>query len=118
MRAELKWLHSPDVEDLKQYWPKEPDNFGFLLQAMMGPAGQEGEESFNMVVCTPKWLKQTHADADIVLGRHHLIVFRYDYQSLLNYIRTFAERCTGESWQEIAQKLSRLGRWEFEDHQK
>jgi hypothetical protein len=83
---------------------------------MIGPAEREGEESFDMVVCTPEWLKQNHVATEIVLGRHHVIVFGYDYESLASYIASFAERCTGESWQDVAQQLSRLGKWEFEDY--
>jgi len=116
MRAVLKGLHSPDIYDLKTYSPNEPDNFGFLLQAMIGPAGQEGEESFDIVVCTPEWLKWNHT-TEVVLGRHHLIVFEYNYERLTGYIAAYAEECTGESWQEIAQLLGRLGKWEFEDYQ-
>lgn len=116
MQAELKRLHSPDIGDLKAYSPEEPDNFGFLLQAMIGPEGQDGEESFDIVVCTPEWLKRNHPATKVVLGRHHLIVFRYDYRSLASYIAAFAGRCTGESWQEVACQLGRLGRWEFDDY--
>jgi hypothetical protein len=116
MQAEPKRLHSPDIDDLKKYVPEEPDNFGFLLQAMIGPVGREGEESFDIVVCTPEWLKRTHTTAEIILGRHHLVVFRYDYQSLASYIAAFAERCTGASWQDVGLQLSRLGKWEFEDY--
>lgn len=117
IRAELKRLHSPDVDDLKGYSPEESDNFGFLLQAMIGPADCEGEESFDMVVCTPEWLKRTYPATEIILGCHYLIVFRYDYENLAGYIARFAERCSGESWRDVAQQLTRLGKWEFEDYQ-
>lgn len=42
MRAKLKRLHSPDIYDLRAFIPEEPDKFGFLLQAMIGPEGLEG----------------------------------------------------------------------------
>jgi hypothetical protein len=52
MQAELKRLHSPDVIDLNAFRPNGP--FGFLLQAMVGPQGAEGDEAFDVVVCTPE----------------------------------------------------------------
>ena len=61
LRAALRGLHSPDISDLRTYRPERPDEFGFLLQVFAGPEGQEGEESFGVVVCTPKWLLQKPA---------------------------------------------------------
>jgi hypothetical protein len=115
MHAELRRLHSPDIDDLEEYKPADSDCFGFLLQVMIGPAGGEGEESFDVLVCTPEWLKRT-STKEFILGRHHLIVFRYDYKSLVSYIAPYAEECSGKTWQEVAQQLSRFGKWEFEDY--
>jgi hypothetical protein len=52
MRAQLKRIHSPDVQDLSACVPEVRDRFGFLLQMMVGPKGSEGEESFDLCVCT------------------------------------------------------------------
>ncbi|MCU1273492.1 MAG: hypothetical protein JWO48_923 [Bryobacterales bacterium] len=117
MTAELKRLHSPDVYDLRAYLPEVSDNFGFLLQAMIGPKGIEGEESFDIQVCTPKWLIGHSGRTDIILGRHYLIMIEYDYDRLVEKIASFCNECSGETWQEIAGRLSRLGKWEFEDYQ-
>ena len=115
MKAELKGVHSPDI-DFNTFWPEESDNFGFLLQAMIGPEGQEGEESFGMQVCTPNWLKSRHSETDILFGKHMLIVFDYDIDRIKNYIAKYCERCVGDNWQDIASKLSKIGQWEFEDY--
>jgi hypothetical protein len=117
MTAELKRLHSPDVYDLRNFVPEIIDNFGFLLQAMIGPKGVDGEESFDIQVCTPKWLSDRQDPSDVVIGRHYLIVFGYDYDRLVNVIANFCEECSGKTWQEIAMRLDRLGKWEFEDYQ-
>ena len=116
MRAALRRLHSPDVPDLSSYEPERDDDFGFLLQILAGPNCGEGEESFDVIVCTPRWLERTHDRADVVPGRHHLIVFEYNYERLIRAIASMCELTEGSSWREVAEKLARLGRWEFEDY--
>jgi len=117
MNAALKRLHSPDVHDLRTFVPEVCDDFGFLLQAMIGPAGLDGEESFDIQVCTPKWLGDHHDRSAVVVGRHHLIVFEYNYERLAHFISEYCAKCSGRTWQEIAMRLGRLGRWEFEEYQ-
>jgi len=116
IRAELKWLHSPDVDDLALFRPEPEDKFGFLLQFFAGPEGKESEESFGVIVCSPRWLAETNASSDVVVGRHHLILQEYDYERLKRFIEDYCASCEGDSWDEVALKVGRLGRWEFEDY--
>lgn len=116
MNAELKLLHSPDIRDLEHYQPEDPEKFGFLLQAMVGPEGEEGEESFDIEVCTPRWLSETYRTDAIIVGRHYLIVNEYNYQRIVAAIKGFLQNCSGENWGAVAEKVSRLGKWEFEDY--
>lgn len=116
MNAVLKRLHSPDIYDLENYRPENAESFAFLLQAMVGPEGKEGEESFDIEVCTPKWLEETYKLDDVIVGRHHLIVREYSYERIVNTIRDFLQLCSGENWSEVAEKVARLGKWEFEDY--
>jgi hypothetical protein len=115
MKAKLKRLHSPDV-DLQSFWPENPQCFSFLLQAMIGPVDSEGEESFDIEVCTPEWLRSQYSDTDVLPGRHLLIVFDYDLDRIKNYISRYCERCEADNWEGLASKLSRLGQWEFEGY--
>ena len=116
MRAEIKRLHSPDIANLESYTPQVGDNFSFLLQIMAGPSGQEGEESFDVLICTPKWLEERFSKGQIIVGRHYLIVFEYNFNRIELFIKSYCEQCEGNNWQEVAAKLSRLGKWEFEDY--
>lgn len=116
MKPELKRLHSPDIDDLKNFFPSESDDFGFLLQIMVAPEGVDGEESFDVEVCTPKWLEKTHSQAPIISGRHLLIVREYNYHKILNFIKEYLSDCSGKDWLAVAEKISRLGKWEFEDY--
>ncbi|OLU22201.1 hypothetical protein BVH03_25295 [Pseudomonas sp. PA15(2017)] len=117
MNAELKRLHSPDIYDLENYKPESPTSFNFLLQAMIGPAGEDGEESFDIDVCTPKWIEENCEQDVVLIGRHYLIVREYNYKKIDEFIRKFLLSCVGEDWNEVANKVARLGFWEFEDYE-
>ena len=116
VRPKLKNIHSPDIPDMEVFRPENAENFCFLLQAMFGPEDAEGEESFDVVVCTPKWLEQNMSKNEIVLGRHHLVVKEYNIERLRFFLSEFGRRCEADSWDEAAQRLSRIGKWEFEDY--
>lgn len=114
--ASLKRLHSPDVDDLENYWPSDEACFGILVQAMFGPEGTDGEESFDIIVCNPGWLERETAKHGIVIGRHHLVVGSYDFKAIRDFLSSYGRRCEGQTWQEVAALLSRIGHWEFEDY--
>jgi Immunity protein 8 len=116
MQAVLKGLYSDDIANIENYVPDEEDNFGFVLRAMVGPLDEEGEESFDIVVCTPKWLAEKYGPSEVLLGLHKLIVFKYNFLCVRGFIEKFLMRCSGNSWEEIGQKVSLLGQWEFEGY--
>ena len=116
IRAVLKRLHSPDVADFEAFAPRDPRCFSVLVQAMFGPEGTAGEESFDVVVCTPKWLEREAEIKGIAYPRHHLVVNDFDIERLRAFLDGYARQCVGETWQEVAVKLARLGRWEFDDY--
>jgi hypothetical protein len=118
MNAKLKGWFCPDIDDLLNYEPEDPDNFCFLFSALVGPNDTEGEESFDIEVCTPQWFLSTMKKGDIFFARHFLIVLEYDFEKILNRIRCMIESCSGKDWKEVAEKVSRIGFWEFEDYVK
>ena len=113
VRAQLRSLFSPDADPLHQFAPDGP--FGILVMAMIGPADGPGEESFDFMLCTPDWFSSNLKD-DITNGRHHLFVRQFDYSRLRSFVEAYCAGCSGKSWKEVAEKLSRLGKWEFEDY--
>src|SRR5689334_16551742 len=105
MRAKLKRLHSPDVHDLEGFVPPMPDDFGFLLQMMVGREDSSGEESFDVIVCTPRWLERRYAKNKLTPLRHHLLVFEYHYEGMLGELKRLVESYDGKDWQELAEKI-------------
>jgi hypothetical protein len=98
MKAEIRSFSSPNVDDSEHYTPPAQDNFGFVLQMIARHQGSLGEESFDMMVCTPQWLAAHHEPDAIVMARHYLIVFGYDWARLRAFIEKYVDGCCGETW--------------------
>lgn len=118
MKAKLKHIHSPDfgADPFEKYIPTDLSNFSVFIQIIVGPADGEGEESFDLVICTPQWL-HNEVKAEPIMGRHYLIVDKFDYKKITKFIENYIQKCEGHSWSELADKIGRIGRWEFEDYQ-
>lgn len=114
MRAEIRSLYSPDISDLVHFHPVE-NEFAFLLTLMIGPVGGHGEESFDITVCSPPWLINKYGTNDILFPLYHLIMFEYDYNRLVGAIEKKINGLDGENWNELALKIGKIARWEFED---
>lgn len=116
LQPELHWLHSPDLLDMRASIPDDPENFCLLVQALVGPPGDQGEESFDFLVCTPNWLYRSLAEQPAIFGRHYLFVQRYDYELIVATIERLCASISCSNWSEVAERLGRYGQWEFEDY--
>jgi len=116
IKAEVKAIYTTDMDFLELHPPGDPEHFCVWVRAMVGPEGGEGEESFDIGVCTPKWLAKKCEQEGFVVGRHYLVVERYDPPRLRTLITELIEKCEGNSWQEVGEKVGRIGHWEFEDY--
>lgn len=115
MRAVVRELRSPDVE-FDEHVPDDPEDVGVLVQIMAGPVSGPGEESFDVMVCTPRWLERRVRETGPVIGRHHLVVESWDAGGIRRYLTGAVESVEGDTWTELAEKIGRVGMWEFEDY--
>jgi hypothetical protein len=93
-------------------------DFGFVLEAMIGPAEKDGAESFDITVCTPGWFAKRMSRDEIRIGAHTIFVKSYDYQRLIRFIERAIQRHEAPTWPELGVKLNHLGQWEFDGYQK
>lgn len=116
VRAKLRYLHSPDCDSLQNFQSDGP--FGLFVQAIVGPLGDRGEESFGFTVCTLEWFSSEHLQRpdSIAVGRHFIFVREFNYSALEKFVREYCASCEGATWTEAAEKVARLGHWEFEDY--
>lgn len=114
MRASVRNFISADV-DLDSFWPEDEGCFSFLLQALVGPEGAEGEESLEFLVCTPDYLKEAVSREGVIFGRSLVIVEYPNMHRILEQVKSRVERIEAPSWKEVGVLLARIGKYEFED---
>ncbi len=116
MRAQLKFLDfEPDPSTL---WG-DPAEFCFGARMIVGPLHDRGEESFDITVCTPEWLAaKCHEQGGLYNPRHHLVVSLegFDQRTLRAWLEARVREAEAPTWREVAERLGRLGYWEFEDY--
>ncbi len=116
MKAIVQGLCTTDGADLDVYVPGDPADVGLWVRMIVGPAGTPGEESFDVGVCTPAWLDRYVRENGPLLGRHYLIVERWDARHIRSYLTGAVESQEAQTWPELAEKIGRIGMWEFEDY--
>ena len=114
MRARLKSLSSDEIPDLARYVPPLADEFAVPLVLEVGPLGLRGRERFELLVVTPGWLLQRHGRKGAVPGRGMLLVFEWHYERIKAFLAREVARCSGQTWPEVARKVSRIAEWEGE----
>lgn len=117
MRAIVKSIDTASHIAFDTYCPEDETCFGLWLTVQVGQDGEAGGHLYQILVCTPDWIKTEYLHSGAVWGRHMLIVPRYDRERIKSEISQYVEGCTGRDFWELAQKVARIGAWEFEDYQ-
>lgn len=116
MMAKIKQFEGSDGGDPTEYLSPTPDCDAYALRMIVGPFDSPGEESFDVTVCTPAWLASEVDRHGPQLGRHFLIVATLDLSKAMTFLSERIEhRLSGVDWTDLAEKIARIGNWEFED---
>jgi hypothetical protein len=115
MRAAIKSIGSPDV-DLATFRPDDPNDLEVLIELAVGPEGGQGADIFGVVVVTPARLAAMAAELGPIVGRHYLIVDDWHWPVIEQFLMKLVERETGDTWQQLGERIARIGHWEFEDY--
>jgi hypothetical protein len=112
----IRYFHSPDVDDLRTYRPAAGADYSLLVQMMIGPQGADGEEAFDIQIVTPGWLRTRSGSTGFASGEARLIVFDYNWVEIEQHLRDRVSLCGGRDWFDVASKIARFARWEFEGY--
>lgn len=113
MRAQIKNYFSPDI-DLRTFWPEDEESFNFLLSLSIGIEGEDSAANFDVQVISFKSLNEDFED--FLFGRHRIFLKTYDIKLLISKIERYVESCSGSSWDEIAIKLSKFAKYEYDEY--
>jgi hypothetical protein len=108
------WIDSGEIS-LEDYVPDDPECFGLWIGFRVGDDTSMGADDFQVLVCTPDWIKRELA-WEPVWARHVLLVPCFDLSVILAELHAVVTRCAGPDWQTTVTKLSRYAAWEFEDY--
>ncbi|MGI5490978.1 Imm8 family immunity protein [Microtetraspora malaysiensis] len=86
-----------------------------LLEVYVGPRDQPGEEQFQLTVCTPAALAEQLQRHPFLIGRHWLFVAELHPDKVIEWLSDRIAALEAPTWVELAEKIGRIGEWEFED---
>lgn len=97
--------------------PENPENFHSVYYVLhVGSDVGPGADLFHLNLCTPNAFASDFQRDAIETGRHMLFVGHYDARRIVGWIIAYLDSCTGETWQEVAERVARIADWEFEDY--
>jgi Immunity protein 8 len=116
VRPILKDVVSADAPDLDpaQFVPDDPDCCCLWVMAFIGPDGEPGHDTYQIGVCTPRWLATEAMGRGYAWGRFYLIVPRWDYDLVRRAIDELLAGLEGLDWQSISDRLARYAMSEFD----
>lgn len=100
---------------LELFKPQDITNFEIVLEVFVGiEGGSEGLERFDVTVCTPKWIFENINENDHIIGHGMLIVPKYSYARIVEYIESYIKMCAGNNIADVMRRVGLLGEWESE----
>ena len=115
MQTTLHALHGLDGEALAAFDPGG-EAFFLTVRAVIGPAGQAGQETFDFDVCSIGWLQRELQNSEAVCGRFRLILEDFSAPVIERHVRHRIAQASGADWNEVAGKLAGWFRWEFDGY--
>jgi hypothetical protein len=101
--------------DLLNYVPVNED-FCLSLDLLIGPADEDGMELFCLSVCSPRFVERFVEQERIAILRGYMVVDGFQLEAIRARIVKLLSGISGETWSDVAAKLSRYFRWEYEEY--
>ncbi|PZE90429.1 hypothetical protein DEI95_11770 [Curtobacterium sp. MCBD17_008] len=116
VKAQVRFISTNDGESLEDVVLEDPDDVDIWITVMAGPVGGPGEESFQLRVRSPLSMTRELNQWGPLHERHMVVVAKWNPHQIRSFINRLFTEVEGRDWNEVGERLSRLGYWEFEDY--
>jgi hypothetical protein len=107
--------------DIPEFAPEDPSYFAVRLQIFVSDAPDAAPDSFDVTVCSPKWLadnlghfeRQSPGAESVVIGHGLWLQERWDAEAIAKTIQTLVTSVAGDDWRDLANWLGRYIPWEY-----
>ncbi len=116
MRPRIESIGTPDGEPLESIKVADVRSFNEVVRVLIGPSVGEGEEIFDIYICSPGWIECQCEEKGYWLARRTWVLSHWEVSLVRRAIQETVLRVTGNSWQAISQQLAAFMMWEFQDY--
>ncbi|MFD2784145.1 immunity 8 family protein [Hymenobacter rubripertinctus] len=116
MKAIVKGYDRSEVDDHSTYEPDAPLVFAYTLTFSIGPIGEKGADYFDVFVASAGYLQILFPDEAASFLRHTILARDYNVKQVVALMEKYVNSLEEDTWEMLADKLSRVAHWEFEDY--
>lgn len=114
MQLVIRGIGTGSYPNLRVHEPENPEVFVEIVQVDIGPKTSKNSDTFSIRVATPKALLFMEDKNGVIAQRPLLVVKRFEYQLLWEWLEQTVQSCEAETWLECVENLKRYFDWEFE----
>jgi len=101
--------------NLRTWEPEDPEAVTEVIYFDVGTDTAKSADTFNLRIATPKGLEQLDSSDGIVAIRPLLVIKRYDFDVVWNWLQKKVAECSAKTWEESVQNLRYYFGWEYDN---
>lgn len=110
-------VHSLSIDghrNIRTWEPADPLKVAEGVTLEIGPRGKKNVDIFWIEVATPRGLEELEAKDGIIAHRPLVVLERYDYHLLWDWVMKTVSSCEAQSWNDCLSRLRRFFGWEYD----
>ena len=112
IRSVWVWGHS----NIRTWEPDDPGTIAEVVHLDIGEKSKKSSDTFSIRVATPAGLSTLEARDGILAIRPLLVMQRYDFGDLWNWLESTVAKCEKEDWLASVESLRRYFDWEYDNY--